>query len=904
MLYLLTFHKSFYADFARLPRDIQKRIEKVDAELRDRPVDQHGGNIKKLDGFRHLWRYRLGSFRLVYAVFDDVVEMLFAGPRKDVYERLRYDSNQPDELLLSHVEAELFPDRIAPSSLIANTSTARFRVGRLFDRWTDNELLDQGLTSSELNLARKMDNEDELWAYAGQVSVPAFEKLRWLLHPSPRSTVFTLPPMIARLVDRREEYEEQLVQCLIREDAPLICLLGSRGIGKSALVAWAISQFRYAYLWLACNEQPDVTLTTLLAGIRDEAAKAHQVGLLSLGDSEEDQIRAAIEFLNETDRLLVFQNYDALDDSHSIDIFIAEAARKLGRLRIILTARHLPVFLTGQDWPPGVVRHIPVRGLPVNGYADLWESINPNDKLSLQDVRKVWFKYAGNPSTMIKFKDKIRDHHLRGNLEALPPFSENWISDMLTVEARFVAERLSAAGLRLQRRLINRLCPEPTSSKWIGELIDKGVLKGVDPETYLMDDSARNLLYAEMDGGAKAHAHSDAGDCFASMAEESHTISERAEYLFQAIRHFEQSGSNHQALLRIAPIAYDLLSGRGDWDRARFVADTALEAARLEQDKAGEITWLLSLAERSIDREQFTDAEEFLIDAATCISKVVDGSAEKSAQWRAHHIRLIVQKGRLAYRQTPPDYDLATSHYKAALDIVRQSGERDVEAQCLFRIGQVERRRGKKENLEQSKTKFAEALRMASEIGNTDLVFECVSHLGVVTTKQGNWERVAKNEQRAQVCFREASQYYQTAFQLAMKKNDRLAEEETRSHIGRLAQQVGELAKAEGLLRSSLSIARDIRNLRGIRIELTRLIDVLIALGKHDEARSLLDESEQRNLEARDDVGIAWNLKHRGQLQKAQGHIEDGNHLIRQGIQKVREIRYEEFIPEFESALN
>lgn len=109
MTYNLTMRDSFTTDLMRLPRELQKRMEKVNAELRQNPT-QMGGNIKKLKGFEYLWRYRLDDYRIIYAVMGNFVEYLAAGARRDIYERFNYEPNSPNDVIAQQIEAQLFPD--------------------------------------------------------------------------------------------------------------------------------------------------------------------------------------------------------------------------------------------------------------------------------------------------------------------------------------------------------------------------------------------------------------------------------------------------------------------------------------------------------------------------------------------------------------------------------------------------------------------------------------------------------------------------------------------------------------------------------------------------------------------------------------------------------------------------
>ena len=71
-------------DLRGLPRDEQKRIaRKIDALAGDpRP---HG--YKKLEGSDDLYRIRVGNYRVIYSVEDEVLVVLVIriGDRRDVY---------------------------------------------------------------------------------------------------------------------------------------------------------------------------------------------------------------------------------------------------------------------------------------------------------------------------------------------------------------------------------------------------------------------------------------------------------------------------------------------------------------------------------------------------------------------------------------------------------------------------------------------------------------------------------------------------------------------------------------------------------------------------------------------------------------------------------------------------
>jgi superfamily I DNA/RNA helicase/mRNA-degrading endonuclease RelE of RelBE toxin-antitoxin system len=96
MTYLITHKPAYDADFVELNKDLQRLATRALDELEQDPVTPRGDTIKLLKGWKNLWRYRLGDYRLIYEAAQDqpVVRLLAIGPRKDVYQRFNY---RPDE---------------------------------------------------------------------------------------------------------------------------------------------------------------------------------------------------------------------------------------------------------------------------------------------------------------------------------------------------------------------------------------------------------------------------------------------------------------------------------------------------------------------------------------------------------------------------------------------------------------------------------------------------------------------------------------------------------------------------------------------------------------------------------------------------------------------------------------
>lgn len=71
----------------RLPGRI---IEKVIGVLASLQANPRPVGCKKLKGYKHLWRVRVGDYRIIYAIDDVIllVDVREVGHRKDIYDNL------------------------------------------------------------------------------------------------------------------------------------------------------------------------------------------------------------------------------------------------------------------------------------------------------------------------------------------------------------------------------------------------------------------------------------------------------------------------------------------------------------------------------------------------------------------------------------------------------------------------------------------------------------------------------------------------------------------------------------------------------------------------------------------------------------------------------------------------
>jgi mRNA interferase RelE/StbE len=83
--YKVVVSKSAAKELSKLPSIINDRIIKAVLELSDNPRPQ--GSRKLKGGFEN-WRIRIGDYRVVYAIDDEIfiVDVRKVGHRKDIYE--------------------------------------------------------------------------------------------------------------------------------------------------------------------------------------------------------------------------------------------------------------------------------------------------------------------------------------------------------------------------------------------------------------------------------------------------------------------------------------------------------------------------------------------------------------------------------------------------------------------------------------------------------------------------------------------------------------------------------------------------------------------------------------------------------------------------------------------------
>lgn len=113
--------EGFPLELGRAPRKVQHAIQRtVYAELRTRPDQHDPPRIKRLQGYKNLWRYRVADdYRLVYGVdiSSRCVTMLMLGHRDKVYERLGCEPSGEPGTRIVVIAPELLEKEPTPEEL-------------------------------------------------------------------------------------------------------------------------------------------------------------------------------------------------------------------------------------------------------------------------------------------------------------------------------------------------------------------------------------------------------------------------------------------------------------------------------------------------------------------------------------------------------------------------------------------------------------------------------------------------------------------------------------------------------------------------------------------------------------------------------------------------------------------
>ncbi|MDF5728334.1 MAG: type II toxin-antitoxin system RelE/ParE family toxin [Rhizonema sp. PD38] len=84
MTYQIEIKSKVAKELKKLPKDIRDRINEKILELAENP---RPSGVVKLEGSNDTYRIRMGSYRVLYDIFDDIllISVIRVGHRREVY---------------------------------------------------------------------------------------------------------------------------------------------------------------------------------------------------------------------------------------------------------------------------------------------------------------------------------------------------------------------------------------------------------------------------------------------------------------------------------------------------------------------------------------------------------------------------------------------------------------------------------------------------------------------------------------------------------------------------------------------------------------------------------------------------------------------------------------------------
>ncbi len=189
MAYEIAHSEGFPLELGRAPRKVHNAYQKsILPELRSRPDTADPPRIKKLSGYKSLWRYRVSDeWRLVYKVdpSERLVTMLMVGNRGAIYERLgRGEDGNPGIRIIAHapelLEQEPTEEQVgrAVMQLAEEKADPPSKPNSPLPRRLTPELLaDWSVPSTYATLLAHVDTEEGLWELADTIPDSVMERV-------------------------------------------------------------------------------------------------------------------------------------------------------------------------------------------------------------------------------------------------------------------------------------------------------------------------------------------------------------------------------------------------------------------------------------------------------------------------------------------------------------------------------------------------------------------------------------------------------------------------------------------------------------------------------------------------------------------------------------------------------
>lgn len=232
------------------------------------------------------------------------------------------------------------------------------------------------------------------------------------------------------------------------------------------------------------------------------------------------------------------------------------------------------------------------------------------------------------------------------------------------------------------------------------------------------------------------------------------------------------------------------------------------------------------------------------------------------------------------------DATAAKHHFQVALNLARQSTDRDLEGCCLVGLGSVELASG---HVGQAIALFEQSLELAQLVGHRGGMSASLGNLGVAYARRGELDR--------------ALDFFRRDYEVSSQVGNLRSVGQTLNNIGALLARLKRHDESIPILEQGLEIARELNDLPSIGTDLNNLGPIYILRGDTIKGLAYLEESlavarklGNRSLESR-------ALNNQGWFRAQLGQPEQAIKMLERAVRIAREIQEPELIESAERNL-
>lgn len=313
--YAIAMSEEYPEDLSRAPEKVRKSLKRLMKDvLVASPTDHSQTQVKKLSGYKDLWRLRIGrDYRLIYRVDEDTktVILLMVGHRNGIYDRTGIgdadDAAVSYRIIASAPELlEKKPTKRQLAEADVHVAIAEDSPDELLERELTGELLTEwGIPTRHHAAIVNVRTATELLNLAGPVPSPVIERVLKGLYPPPIESVINRAVRVPETTEAIEEAADgnrSLLSFLLHLDpeqrqfvnrfqrgggsGPWL-VKGGPGSGKSTVALYCVREiFDPKAPRLGSAEEPNVLFTTFTKSLT--SAASHLLESLSISSKNLD----------------------------------------------------------------------------------------------------------------------------------------------------------------------------------------------------------------------------------------------------------------------------------------------------------------------------------------------------------------------------------------------------------------------------------------------------------------------------------------------------------------------------------------------------------------------------------------------------------------------------------------